>query len=75
MPRERHTENLTRELLNYDKLRLIPQGHSVQSPLEGDEFRTSRQAAQLSFISMLYQMAEDMAAAKVQSATGKAPKM
>jgi rhodanese-related sulfurtransferase len=32
------------------KKEFIPQGHSVQSPLEGDKVRMSRQAAQLSFI-------------------------
>jgi hypothetical protein len=32
---------------------IIPTGHSVQSPLAGDKFRTSRQAAQLSFICLI----------------------
>jgi hypothetical protein len=31
------------------QLSFIPQGHSFQYPLEGYEFRMSRQAAQLSF--------------------------
>ena len=45
-------------LTNYRQVRnkikdLIPQGHSVQSPREGDKFRMNRRAAQLRFIMTL----------------------
>jgi hypothetical protein len=36
------------------ELRVSPQGHSFQYPLEGYKSRTSRQAAQLGFILALF---------------------
>jgi excinuclease ABC subunit A len=41
------------QAISFRYQRHIPQGHSVQSPLEGDKFRTSSRAAQVSYNRLL----------------------